>query len=128
MGFLANQHGSRSVLIHTVSLVSAGGCRVLSHHQPPANLPVNLWRVPWLGSIASSCVRYNIFDEAIAEVLKVMEVNFKADFERTMEFRRLTRAVEREARELAVLRQVRLRRRGVRSQGDPLPPPPPLLP
>ena len=53
------------------------------------------------------CVRYNIFDEAIAEVLHVMEVNFKADFERTMEFRSLSKAVEREARELQVLRQVR---------------------
>lgn len=52
------------------------------------------------------CVRYNIFDEAIAEVLHVMEVNFKADFERTMEFRSLSKAVEREARELQVLRQV----------------------
>lgn len=53
------------------------------------------------------CVRYNIFDEAIAEVLHVMEVNFKADFERTMEFRSLSKAVEREARELQVLRQVK---------------------
>lgn len=35
-----------------------------------------------------------------------MEVNFKADFERTMEYRRLNRAVEREAKELSVLRQV----------------------
>lgn len=51
--------------------------------------------------------RYNIFDEAIAEVLHVMEANFKADFERTMEFRELSKAVEREARELQVLRQAR---------------------
>ena len=36
-----------------------------------------------------------------------MEVNFKADFERTMEFRSLSKAVEREARELQVLRQVK---------------------
>lgn len=54
----------------------------------------------------SPAVRYNIFDEAIAEVLHVMEVNFKADFERTLEFRTLSKAVEREARELQVLRQV----------------------
>lgn len=51
--------------------------------------------------------RYNIFDEAIAEVLDVMEMNFKADFERTTSFRDLNRAVQREARELQVLRQVR---------------------
>lgn len=51
--------------------------------------------------------RYNIFDEAIAEVLYVMEVNFKTDFERTKEYRNLNVAVEREAKELQVLRQVR---------------------
>lgn len=56
--------------------------------------------------LAAECIRYNLFDEAIAEVLDIMEVNFKADFERTREYQRLNRAVEREAKELAVLRQV----------------------
>lgn len=50
--------------------------------------------------------RYNIFDEAIAEVLQVMEYNFKADFERTSSYKRLNRAVQREAKEMQVLRQV----------------------
>lgn len=36
-----------------------------------------------------------------------MEANFKADFERTMEFRELNKAVEREAQELQLLRQAR---------------------
>lgn len=35
-----------------------------------------------------------------------MEVNFKADFERTSSFQDLNREVQREARELQVLRQV----------------------
>eukprot|EP00903_Cladosiphon_okamuranus_P011013 g10402.t1 len=58
--------------------------------------------------LTSAVTRYNIFDEAIAEVLNIMEVNFKADFERTSSFRDLNRAVQREARELQVLRQARL--------------------
>lgn len=37
-----------------------------------------------------------------------MEVNFKADFERTSSFKDLNRKVEREARELKVLRQVKI--------------------
>lgn len=50
--------------------------------------------------------RYNIFDEAIAEVLNIMEVNFKADFERSESYKNLNRAVQREAKELELLKQV----------------------
>ncbi|CAM9739286.1 unnamed protein product, partial [Ectocarpus fasciculatus] len=54
--------------------------------------------------LATDVTAFDIFDEARAEVLVVMETNFQRDFVTTEGFRRIVDAAENEQRELSLLR------------------------
>lgn len=50
---------------------------------------------------------YNIFNDAMAAVLKMMDNNFSAEFQETEAYKNLEKVVEEEAEELERLRRVR---------------------
>lgn len=52
---------------------------------------------------------YNIFDEAMSAVLKIMDTNFSFEFKKTEAFKNLEQVVKEEAEELELLRKVRPR-------------------
>lgn len=52
---------------------------------------------------------YNIFNEAMSAVLKIMDTNFSYEFKRTEAFKNLEQVVKEEAEELELLRKVRAR-------------------
>lgn len=53
-----------------------------------------------------SCPSYNIFNEAMAAVLQIMDSNFSAEFQESEAYKHLQRVVDEEAEELERLRQV----------------------
>lgn len=59
---------------------------------------------------------YNIFNEAMAAVLKMMDTNFSAEFKESEAFKNLEKVVEQEAEELERLRKVGVRLEVARSR------------
>lgn len=66
-------------------------------------LSENVWFVMLLFAHGS----YNIFNDAMAAVLKMMDNNFSAEFQETEAYKNLEKVVEEEAEELERLRRVR---------------------
>lgn len=50
---------------------------------------------------------YNIFNEAMADVLEIMDNNFSNEFQKTDAFKTLEKVVDEEAQELERLKKVR---------------------
>ncbi|CAM9462940.1 unnamed protein product, partial [Ectocarpus sp. 8 AP-2014] len=78
--------------------------------------------------LATDVTAYDIFDEARAEVLVVMETNFQREFVTTEGFRRIADASEVEHREIRLLRAGGMLPSASLSPASPLSPVSPLHP
>ncbi|CAM9378969.1 unnamed protein product [Ectocarpus sp. 4 AP-2014] len=56
--------------------------------------------------LSTEITSYNIFDEAMSAVLKVMDTNFSFEFKKTEAFKNLEQVVKEEAEELELLRKM----------------------
>ncbi|CAN0189228.1 unnamed protein product [Ectocarpus sp. 12 AP-2014] len=56
--------------------------------------------------LTTEITRYNIFDEAMSAVLKIMDTNFSFEFKETEAFKNLEQVVKDEAEELELLRKM----------------------
>lgn len=78
----------------------------LAHANCMFSSKLSLFVIVQLNLVAAYHDSYDIFGEAMAEVLKVMEDNFSNEFRETEAFKALERAASVEAKELELLKQV----------------------